>query len=114
MRVRGLERYGPAGVRVHRPDVDLVTVAGGTGATVVADRQRQEVEHQGRVRNVLVASCEAATLEVIGRTRSAAKEQPFRPDERPTPLLGGGGLHRDRLEAPVLDVHLEVVLEVGT
>ncbi len=112
VRIGRLERDRSARVRVHRPDVDLVAVARRAGAAVVADGQRQEVEHQVRVRDVVVGAGEPAALEVVRRTRPAPEEQPLRPDERPTPQLRRGRLHRHRLERPVLDVDLEVVLEV--
>ncbi len=111
-RVGALERDRAAGIRVHRPDVDLVAVPGRPGGAVVADRERQEVEHQVRVGDVVVRTDEAAALEVVRRAGPAAQEQPLRPDERPAPQLRRGRLHRHGLEAPELDVDLEVVLEV--
>src|SRR4029453_7716068 len=60
----------------------------------------------------LVATDEAAGLEVVRRTRAAAEEQPLRADERPAPQLRRLRLHGHRFTAAVLDVHLEVVLEV--
>ena len=114
VRVGRLEGDRAARIRVHRPDVDLVAVTRGAGAAVVADRQRQEVEHQVRVGDVVVRAGEPAALEMVGRAGPAPEEQPLGADERPAPELGRGRLHRDGLEAPVLDVDLEVVLEVGT
>ena len=111
-RVRARELERAARVRVHRPDMDLVAMAGRSGTAVVADGQRQEVEHQVRVRHILVAAHESATFEVVGGTRSTAQEQPLRSDEGAAPLLGRRWLHGDRLRAGVLDVDLEVVLQV--
>ncbi len=113
VRIRRLERHRSPRVGIHRPDVDLVAVPRRPGAAVVADRQRQEVEHQVRIGDVLVAADEPAALEVVGRPGPAAQEQPLRADERPAPQLRRRRLHRDRLERAVLDVDLEVILEVG-
>ena len=112
VRVRALELDRAARVGVHRPDVHLVAVSGRARAAVVPDGERQEVEHEVRIGDVVVAPREPAALEVVGRAGPAAQEQPLRPDERSAPLLGRRRLHRDRLEALVLDVDLEVVLEV--
>src|SRR5207342_3913675 len=95
-------------------DVDLVAMTRGTGRAVVADGQRQEMEHQVRVGDLVVAPGEAAALEVVRRTRAAAEEQPLEPDPRPTPLVDRRRLHRHRLGGGVLDVDLEVVLEMVT
>ncbi len=77
VRVGRLERDRAAGVGIHRPDVDLVAVTGRAGAAVVADGQRQEVEHQVRVGDVVVAPREPAALEMVRRARSAPQEQPL-------------------------------------
>ena len=45
------------------------------------------MEHQVRVGDVLVAPGEPAALEVVRGARTAAQEQPLRPDERPAPQL---------------------------
>ena len=92
--------------------MDLVAVPGRAGAPVVADRQRQEVEHEVRVGDLVVGPGEPAALEVVGRARPAPQEEPLRPDERPPPQLRRRRLHRHRLERLVLDVDLEVVLQV--
>src|SRR3954471_16168156 len=92
--------------------MDLVAVTGCPGASVVPDRQRQEVEHQVRIRDLVVAPRKTATLEMVRGAGPAPEEQPLGADERPPPFLRGGRLHRDRLETPVLDVDLEVVLQI--
>src|SRR5205823_553799 len=79
--------HGAARVRVHRPDVDLVAVARGWRRAVVADGQRQEMEHEVRVLDVVVAPGEAAALEVIRRTRTPPEEQPLKADPWAAPLL---------------------------
>src|ERR1019366_10469333 len=91
--------------------MDLVAVTTGRTGAVVADRQGQEVEYQVGVPDLLVAAHEAAALEVVRRPRTAPEEQPVEADPRPAPLLGDR-LHREGLEALVLEVDLEVVLEV--
>ena len=89
----------------------LVAVAAvGRRGAVVADRDRQEVEHQVRVGDVVVRTHEPAALEVVGGARALA-EQPHQPDERPLPHRHPR-LDRHRLQALVLDVDLEVVLQV--
>ena len=102
-----------AGVGVHRPDVHLVAVALRRHAPVVPDGDRQEVEHEVRVVDVVVAPDEAAALEVVGGAQAATVDEPLVPD------LGAGahpqtGCDRHRLLRRVLDVDLEVVLEVRT
>ena len=89
----------------------LVAVLARRRRAVVADRERQEVEHEVRIGDVVVRAHEPARLEVVRRARAAAEEEPLRADQRPLPLLQRG-LHRDRLRARVLHVHLEVVLQV--
>jgi hypothetical protein len=69
------------------------------------------VEHQIRVRHVVVATDEATGLEVVGGSRAPAQEQPLRADPRVAPLRQVR-LHGHGLRAGVLDVHLEVVLQV--
>ncbi len=113
-RVGALERQRPSGVGVHRTDVDLVAVPARRRGAVIADGERQEVEHEVRVGDVLVRTGEATALEVVRRPWAATEEQPLEADPRPAPLLGRRRLHRHRLGAGVLDVHLEVVLEVLT
>src|SRR6476620_11575926 len=112
-RVGALERDRPPGIRVHRADVDLVAMALGARGPVVADRERQEVEHEVRVRNLIVRADEATSLEVVRRTGPTPQEEPLGADEWAAPELRRRRLHRDRLQALVLDVHLEVVLEVA-
>ena len=75
-RVRAGDRAGAAGVGVHRTDVHLVAVFGRDRRAVVAHRDRQEVEHQVRVVDVVVAADEAARLEMVGRAGAAAQEEP--------------------------------------
>ena len=110
-RVGAHDLHGAAGVGVHRSDVHLVAVAAGRRRAVVADRDRQEVEHQVGIHDVLVAPYEASGLEVIGRAEAGPEEQPFGADERLAPVLQPRR-HRDGLGARVLDVHLQVVLEM--
>ena len=76
LRVRRPDPHPAAGVGVHRADVHLVAVALGRRRAVVPDRDREEVEHQVRVVDVLVAAGEAAALEVVGGAEAAAVEQP--------------------------------------
>ena len=83
----------------------------GRGRSVVADRDGQEVEHQVGIGHVVVAPDKAAGLEVVGRPWPAAREQPPGTDHRPVAPLQRGG-HRDRQLGPVLDVHLQEVLQV--
>ncbi len=110
-RVAGRDLDGAASVGVHRPDVHLVSVTTGGGAAVVANCDRQEVEHQIRIGRFFVAAYEPASLEVVGGTEASAAEQPLRTDDRPPPP---GETRRDgnRLLGGVLDVDLEVILEV--
>ena len=110
-RIGALDPDRAARVRVHRPDMHLVAVALHRRRPVVTDRDRQEVEHQVRVRDVVVAAGEAAALEVVRGARPAPEEEPLETDPRPVPPQLGRR-HGDGLPAAVLDVHLEVVLEV--
>ena len=89
----------------------LVAVLRRGPRSVVADRQREEVEHEIRVGDLVVRADEASRLEVIRRAGPAAQEEPARADLRPPPLLQRR-LHRHRLRRCVLDVDLEVILEV--
>ena len=91
--------------------MDLVAVPARRRGPVVADRERQEVEHQVRIRHLVVAAHEPAALEVVRRARATPEEQPLEADPR-TPPPGQRRLHRDGLRGAVLDVDLEVVLEV--
>ena len=89
----------------------LVAVTAGGRRAVVADRDGQEVEHQVRIRDLVVAADEPARLEVVRRTGPGAEEQPLEPDPGPVAPLHRRR-HRDGLLGPVLDVDLEVVLQV--
>jgi len=55
-----------AGAGGHRPDMHLLPVPAGWGRPVVTDRQRQEAEHQVRVRQRL----KYGTREPIGQHRA--------------------------------------------
>ena len=88
----------------------LIPVVAGRGRSVVAHGDRKEMEHQVRIRRVVVGTSETAALEVVGGPRSSP-EQPLQADERPSPQLEVS-LHRYRLGACVLHVDLEVVLQV--
>jgi len=68
------------------------------------------MEHEVGVLDVIVAAGESPTFEVVGGSWSPP-EKPLQPDER-TPPPGQIGRDRHRLERPVLDIHLEMVLEV--
>ncbi|MDH6501180.1 hypothetical protein M2156_007399 [Streptomyces sp. SAI-149] len=110
LRVPAPDLHRAEGVGVHGAHVHLVPVSAGGHRAVVADRDRQEVEHQVGVVDVIVAAREAARLEVIGR-RGALAEEPLQPDEGGAPFREIR-LHGDGLLAGVLDVHLQVVLQV--
>ena len=110
-RVGGGDPHAAPGAGVHRPDVHLVPVPARRGRPVVADRHRQEVEHQVRVPDLVVAPGEPAALEVVGRPGPAAAKQPPRAHRGPVAPLQRRR-HRDRLLARVLDIDLQVVLQV--
>ena len=78
---------------------------------VVADGDRQEVEHEVRVVNLIIAPREAAALEVVRCARARPKEEPLGTDEGSPPELQIR-VERDRLGAGVLYVDLEVVLKI--
>ncbi len=105
---RDLHRPGRVGE--HGPDVHLVAVALGRRRTVVANRDRKEVEHQVRIWLIRIRLHERSGLEVIRRRRPPT-EQPLEPDPRRPPFRQMR-LHRHRFLAGVLDVHLEVVLQI--
>ena len=88
----------------------LVAVPAARGRAVVADRQRQEVEHEVRVGLLRVAAHEPAALEVVGGAGSPP-QQPLQADPGAPPALQVR-LHRHGSLAGVLHVHLEVVLQV--
>ena len=96
-RVARPDPHPAAGVGVHRADVDLVAVALGRRRAVVPDRDRQEVEHQVGVVDVLVAAGEAAALEVVGGAEPGAVDQPVVADPRPRAPAQPG---RDRDREP--------------
>src|SRR5581483_11730650 len=86
-RIGARDLHRAARVGGHRAYMHLVAVlARGRGA-VVADRERQEVEHEVRIRDLVIRAHEAACLEVVRRARAAAEEEPARADLRPPPLL---------------------------
>ena len=90
--------HGPPRVGAHRPDVDLVAVVPPPARAVVADRQRQEVEHQVGVGDVVVAAREAAP------SKWFVAPGPRRRNSHWKPIHGRRhvaerGLHRHRLGA---------------
>ena len=89
----------------------LVAVAAGGLRAVVADGERQEVEHQVRVQDVVVGAGEAAALEVVRRARAAAQHEPLQEDAGAV-AIEQRRRDRDGLRGGVLDVDLEVVLQV--
>ena len=93
-RVGARDLHRAARVRVHRADVHLVAVVARGRRAVVAHRDRQEVEHQVRVRDVVVAAREPAALEVVRGARAAAEEQPLR--TRSTGASATSGTARSR------------------
>ena len=90
----------------------LVAVTGSGLRAVVTDRHRQEVKHQVWIVDVRVAAAEAAAFEVVRRAEPLALQQPLHPDAellRPR----DSGIDRDRQAVRELDVHLEMILQVG-
>ena len=67
----------------------LVAVTTGRRSAVVANRQGQEVEHEIRVRDLVVAADEAARLKMIGGGRPTPEEEPLKANPRfVVPLQG--------------------------
>ncbi len=109
-RIAGPDAHPAPAVGEHGADVELVAVAGRGHGTVVADCDRQEVEHEVRPTNVLVTAQEATRLEVVRGTRTTP-EQPLQANPRAAPH-GQVRRHGHRLGACILHVGLQVVLEV--
>ena len=103
--------HRPPRVRVHRSDVHLVAVVPGRSRPVVANGDGQEVEHQVRIGDLVVAPDEAARLEMVRGPEARTEEQPLGPDERLPPQLQARG-DRHGLRAGMLHVDLEVILEM--
>ena len=82
----------------------------GRGA-VVAHGHREEVEHQVRIGDVVVAPGKPSAFEMVGRRQALLEQDPLQPDPRAVPPLQPGR-HRHGLGAGVLHVHLQVVLKV--
>ena len=81
-------------------------------AAVVVNRDRQEMVLDVRPREALVRADEAARLELVAGAGAGADEQPFRPDGRLV-VPFQRRVQRDRLGAFILQVHLQVILEIG-
>jgi hypothetical protein len=85
----------------------------GRGLAVIADRAGQEMKLDvGVGYDARRRADEAAALELVGRARPGLEEQPLRPDQRlgeQVPVF----VERDRLDAFLLDVELEVILQIG-
>ena len=91
----------------------LVTVTTSGRGAVVTHGNRQEVVHQVRPLDVVIAACESATLEGVRGTRTRTQEQPLSTDKRTTPQFQLW-IERNRLLTTVLDVNLKMVLEILT
>src|SRR5438094_400393 len=80
------------------------------GSTTAIGSAASPIE-QVRVRDVVVAPGEPASLEVVRRPRTPLEQEPLQTDPRPVPPAE---VRRDRdgLGARVLDVDLQVILEV--
>src|SRR5204863_3858412 len=76
-----------------------------------ANRERQEMDHQVRVRRLVVTADEPARLEVVRRTGPGPEQEPAERDARSVAPLERRR-DRDGKLRPALDVDLEVVLEV--
>ena len=89
----------------------LIAVTAGRCRAVVADGDREEVEHEIGIADTLVAPGEPATLEMVRRPGTAAEKEPLEAYPRPLAPLERR-CDGDGPRARVLDVDLEMVLEV--
>ena len=101
----------PAG-RAHGAHMGLEAVGVHRVAAVVVNRDRQEMVLDVRPLEALVGADETARLELVAGARAGAQEQPLRPDGRLV-VPFQRRVQRDRLGAFVLQVHLQVILEIG-
>ena len=99
-----------ARIRVHRADVHLVTVSTRRGRTVVADSDGHEMEHGVGVGHVLIIARETSVFEVVGRAGTLRKKSRWA--QSMAGCASRARDHRDRMDAGVLDVDLEVILKV--
>ena len=104
--------YAAAAGRAHGADVGLEAVLLYRVAAVVVNRHRQEVVLDVRPFELGTRTNETAGLELVARADTLAEEQPLGADQRLVVHLQRG-VERDRLFAGVLQVHLQVVLQVG-
>ncbi|VTR66341.1 conserved hypothetical protein [Desulfosarcina cetonica] len=111
-RIGGSDLHPSANVGIHGTDVHLVAVSPMGRRAVVADGHRQEVELDVGIGHPVVATDEAAGLEMVGGRLAGAAEQPFETDPRLVVPLERR-IHADRLFAGILHVQLEVVLQVA-
>ena len=83
----------------------------GWGGSIVANRQRQKMEHQVRVCHQIIASCKPSCFKIIGGRWALPKEKPLKTDPRfiePSECR----LHRNWLGARMLHINLQMVLQV--
>src|SRR6185312_393307 len=111
-RIGGLERDRAAACRSHRADMSLEAMPRLSRAAVVTRRDRQEVILEVGMLDADMAADETAGLEMVGGTESGAEERPLDADQELPQRVLQHGVERDRLQAAVLDVGLDVVLQV--
>ena len=90
----------------------LIAMAFGLLAAVIGGRDGQEVILQIGMLDAGMAADEAAGLEMVGGARAAAEEGPLHADQELAQRALHHGIEGDRLQAGVLDIGLEMVLQV--
>ena len=86
-------------------------MSSGWRGSIIADRQGQKMKHQVGVSHLIIASRKPSCFKMIGGCRALSKEKPLKTDPRFIPPTQSR-LHRNRLGARVLHIHLQMVLQV--
>ncbi len=111
--IGGTQAHKPARLGAHGPDVNLEAVGRRRGFAIVAHRYGKKVILHIGILHSGTGANEGAGFEMVGGAEPALEQEPFESNaafRKQTKL----GIQRDRQQALVLEVNLQVIMEIFT